>query len=91
MLKRQTRRPGDDGTRLMLQKVFSRFFDTLPQSGRYERASETGALSRIVAGLREMNTSTMIVARYGSDDRNCDAIATPAPCAKNCAMVTPLR
>src|SRR2546428_13654618 len=66
-------------------------FDThsLGQSGRYDLASDTGALSRIVARLRDMNTSTTIVARNGSDDRNCDATEIPPPCAKNCAMVTP--
>ena len=43
-----------------------------PQSGRYERPSETGELSRMVDTLREISTSTRIVARYGSADRNCD-------------------
>src|SRR5713101_9036681 len=88
--KSRTRRPGDDGTRFSCDDHARAFSDThsFAQSGRYDLASDTGALSRIVARLREMNTSTTIVARYGSDDRNCDAIEIPAPCAKNCAMVT---
>ena len=33
----------------------------------------------------------MIVAKYGSDDRNCDgmSISAPDPCTNSCAIMTP--
>src|SRR4030095_4665827 len=38
-----------------------------------------------------MNTSTMIVAQYGSDVRNCDGISicAPEPCRNNWVIMTP--
>ena len=57
------------------------------RSGTNTVPSAAGAVEPPVR-VRDSSTSTMTVARYGSDDMNCDGIPMPAPCACSCRMVT---
>ena len=50
---------------------------------------EAGMLMRMNDALREISTSTTIVATYGIIVRNWLAICTPSPCRWNCSIVTP--
>ncbi len=46
-------------------------------------------LTLIHVALREISTSTTIVATYGSIVRNWLGTSTPWPCRWNCSIVTP--
>ena len=50
---------------------------------------DAGMLTRMNEALREMRTSTTIVARYGSMVRNWLDTCTPSPCRCSCSIVTP--
>src|SRR5205085_2243898 len=59
------------------------------EPGKKGFPSDAGMLVRIHRALRDMSTSTTMVARYGSAVSSCEDTCTPSPCRWNCSIVTP--